>query len=114
MPYRVGGNISKVDPMDLVNSLKNVFSDIKYKARVFGYDIELNREDLELYINTYNEDEYNVDITLNTNEKELLALLEKIKNALLNLNIPFDLGYYFEDDDGNQTSPDYPFFSKES
>jgi len=101
MRYRIGGNISNVTPGDLVNCLKLIFTNVKHRPRVFGYDIEFSNEQLELFISTFDEEEYNIDITAEMNESELLLLMNKLKIEFLKLNSPFNIGYYLEGDDGN-------------
>ncbi len=109
--FRVGGTVTNILPEKLVASLSDQFSQLKGRPRIFGYDIELVEDQFELYINTLDEIEYQIQINFIGIESDLKLLLEKVKISLLNLDLQFDLVYYEEDEDGNQLSEDKEYFT---
>jgi hypothetical protein len=110
--YRIVGEILNIPPKKLVEKLIHLYPDLKHKPRVIGYDIELEKKDLTLHINTYDEKEYNIDALLLCDKEELLLFLENLKGQLELLNVAFDLIYFEEDDDGEQTSSDCLYWRK--
>jgi len=107
--YRCLGSIKSINAEILHNGIKGFVPNIKGRPRLFGYDIELESEELTFYINTYDEKEYKVDISTIGKEK-LFLLLEPLKELLIKSNSKFDLIYFREDTEGNQVSEDYIYF----
>ena len=111
--YRCLGSLENVISSELHEKIKILFPNIKGRPRLFGYDIELESEELEFYINTIDEKEYKIDISTK-NEENLLAILNSLKQKLIELEGEFDLVYFKEDDDGNQISKDLIYFDNRS
>ncbi len=93
----------------MYKELKHAFPDIKGHARIFGYDIELYSKTTEMLIQTIDDIEYNIDLAFEGSEENLLPILDNLKKELLSLNIPFDLTYFIEDNNGNQISQDFNY-----
>ncbi|WP_108867400.1 hypothetical protein [Aquimarina aquimarini] len=111
MEYRVGGTVLNVEPQKIVEKLLVSYSDLKYRPRIFGYDIKLEREEFELYLNTLDEKEYFLEVTFYKSEKELLLLLENLKHSFLSLGLKFDIWYCLEDEKGDEISPEIIYFN---
>lgn len=111
MEYRVGGTVLNIEPQRIVEKLLVYLPDLQHKPRIFGYDIQLERDDFELYINTLDEKEYFLEITFYKSEKELLVLLENLKKSFLSLDLKFDIWYCQEDEEGNQITSEISFFN---
>jgi hypothetical protein len=107
--YRIVGEIKNIPAEQLAKSLERLYPNITYRPRVIGYDIELEEKNIELFISSYNEEEYNIDITFIAQKVELLDFLERLKKQLLALDVYFDLTYFEENEDGEQTSKDCLF-----
>ncbi len=107
--YRCLGSIKSVNPEILHKGIKNFVPNIKGRPRIFGYDIELESEELTFYINTYDEKEYKIDISA-TGKEKLFLILEPLKELLIKSNSKFDLIYFKEDTEGNQVSEEYVYF----
>jgi len=114
MEYRVGGTVVNVEPQKIVKRLLISYPDLKYRPRIFGYDIKLEREQFELELNTLNEKEYFLEITFYRSKKELLLLLENLKVSFLSLDLKFDIWYCLEDKKGNEISPEIVYFNNHS
>lgn len=108
--YRVIGFLKNVPPDRLVNELLKTYPQLKHRARIFGYDIELYRDNLELFIQTYDELEYNIDLAYKGSEEDMLSFLTTLKNILVIFEKPLELSWFEEDEDGNQLSPEHNFF----
>ncbi len=111
--YRIVGEIKDVPAESLAKELEKIYPNIAYRPRIIGYDIELVEGNIELFISSYNEKEYNVDIALTADQEELIVFLETLKKQLLTLGVYFDLLYFEEDEEGEQTSKDYLFWRTE-
>lgn len=108
--YRIVGSILNVIPEKLISVLEVKYPDLKSHPRVFGFDIELNNKYFELFINSFDDSEYHIDISFNEKENILINFLNELKQTLLKLDVPFELTYFEEDLDGNQLSDDQHFF----
>lgn len=109
MNYIATGTIKNVDGELLFNKLKVSITDLKGKARVFGYDIELENDLLEFYINTYDEVEYQIDIS-SSDLEVLLRTKELVQRSLVDMNVMFDICYRIEDEDGEELESDIDCF----
>ncbi|WP_378187315.1 hypothetical protein ACE939_03075 [Aquimarina sp. W85] len=107
--YRCLGGLENVTSSELHKKIEVLFPNIKGRSRLFGYDIELESEDLEFYINSYDEKEYKIDISTKK-EEHLLLILSSLKQKLIELKGEFDLVYFKEDDEGHQISKDLIYF----
>ncbi|MFV0539453.1 MAG: hypothetical protein ACK5M3_19110 [Dysgonomonas sp.] len=90
----------------LYDRLKSIFPSLSFRPRVFGYDYEYGKNNLELFINTTDNVEYFIHINYVGSEKNLIQILKQLEITLDNLLLDFDLGYYEIDEDGNQISKD--------
>ncbi len=108
--YRCLGCIKNVTSNDLHNEITNILPNVKGRPRLFGYDIEFESDDFSLYINTYDEKEYQLDISME-NKDNLFYLLDLLKKALLKLNTIFDLVYFIENENDEQISDDCIYFN---
>ena len=110
MEYRIGGNLSKVNPDVLAKKLITQFPDLQHRPRIFGYDIKLLRKELELYLTTLDEDEYQLEASFTESEERLIQLLTCLKSIFTDLSLKFDIWYCLEDNDGNQFGEEVIFF----
>ncbi|MBA6316895.1 hypothetical protein [Cellulophaga baltica] len=99
-----------INSENLHNKITEILPAVKGRPRIFGYDIEFESTELEFYINTYDEKEFQIDITT-SNENKFFDIMEKLKNILIEMNGLFDLVYFKEDKDGNQKTDDKVFFN---
>lgn len=110
MEYQVGGRVLNIKAQVLVDRLLLLFPDLKHRPRIFGYDIQLIRNDFELQLNTFDELEYSLEITFYGCEEELLSLITNLKEAFLSLKLKFHIWYCEEDAEGNALSDEVIFF----
>lgn len=108
MEYRVGGGILSSEARVLVGKLLPLFPDLKHRPRIYGYDIELIREDFELYLNTIDNKEFVLEISFFKEKKELLSLMTILRDVFLSLDLIFDIWYCEEDE--NTLSDEVIFF----
>ncbi len=111
MRYRIGGTVLDIEPQVLVKTLLRSYPDLKGRPRIFGYDIKLERDELELHLNTLDEKEYFLEMTFYKSETELLLMLENLKSSFLSLDLKFDIWYNLEDKNGKEISDEIIFFT---
>lgn len=107
--YRCLGGLRNVISKELHKEIETIVPEIKGRPRLLGYDIEYEGVDCEFYINTYDEEYYQIDISMNK-QGDFLSLLKDLRNILIKLECTFDLVYFQEDDEGGQISKDIIFF----
>ena len=112
--YRVLGGIKGVDSMPLAEALLKKYPDLKHRPRVFGYDIRLIRNGLEMHVETLDEEIFDIDIWFEASENALRLFLEDLKSILLSLDCHFWLSYHEADDDAEQVSPDKFFYASDA
>ncbi len=110
MEYRVGGSLLNVIPENLTKELIIYYPDLKFRPRVYGYDISTSQKDFDMDISTLDNHEYSLEINFRGEKIQLLKLLESLKNVFSNLNLRFDIWYCLEDGDGNQIGEENIFF----
>ena len=110
MGYQIGGGVLNVKAQVLVEELLPLFPELKHRPRIYGYDIELIRGNLELYINTLDDIDYSLEATFRGVKKELLSLLTILRDVFLSLGLKFHIWYCEEDDQGNTLSEEVIFF----
>ena len=110
MIYQIGGSVLNVKAQVLVRELLPLFPELKHRPRIYGYDIELIRKDLELYLNTLDDIDYSLEVTFCGVEKELLSLMTILRDVFLSLGLKFHIWYCEEDEEGNALSDEVIFF----
>lgn len=110
MGYQVGGSVFNGMTEYLVKELLKVFPQLEHRPRVFGYDIQLILDDLELYLNTFDENTFSIEATFLGEEKDLLSLLRKLRDVFLSLGLKFHIWYCMEDEEGKSLSEEIIFF----
>jgi hypothetical protein len=116
MYYKIAGIIQYKDEKylrgDIVaEALLPIWPKLKHRPRIFGYDIRLEQDDLEIDIETTDEIQYFIGIYLKIKTKEeLLNLLEKMKTQLLSINTQFTLDYYQTTEDGDELEDEIEYY----
>jgi len=98
MNYKATGSITLTEGAHLLEALQRKDSDIKGRPRLHGFDISLKNEEAEVYINSYDDVEFNLDIAT-TDFDVLKKYMDIVKNSCEELECQYDITYSNSEED---------------
>ena len=97
MDYLASGTIHK-EGKHLLKALQKLAPEIKGRPRLFGFDISFEDEEVEIYINSYDDLEFNIEIST-SDFSVLVKYMEIVKKACEKLKCQYDITYSNSEED---------------